>query len=32
MVTELWGVSLERIVLGGNCTVDFGSRMDCVGW
>jgi hypothetical protein len=32
MVTVLWGVGLERIVLDGNCTVGCGSGTDCVGW
>jgi hypothetical protein len=32
MVTVLWGVGLERIVLDGNCAVGCGSGTDCVGW
>jgi hypothetical protein len=31
MITVLWGVGLERIVLGGNCVVGCGSGTDCVG-
>jgi hypothetical protein len=32
MVTVLWGVSLERIVLDGNCVVGCELGTDCVGW
>jgi hypothetical protein len=32
MVTVLWGVGMERIVLDGNCVVGCGFRTDCVGW
>jgi hypothetical protein len=31
MVTVLWGVGLERFVLGGNCVVGCGSGTDVVG-
>jgi hypothetical protein len=32
MENVLWGVSMERIVLDGNCAVGWGSGTDCVGW
>jgi hypothetical protein len=32
MITVLWGVGLERIVLDDNCAVGCGSGTDCVGW
>jgi hypothetical protein len=32
MVTVLWGLCLERIVLDGNCVLGCGSGTDCVGW
>jgi hypothetical protein len=28
----LWGVGLERIVMGGNCDVGCGTGTDCDGW